>query len=305
MHFYYPIFFDYNDNGVCKKHYERRSAFVMGFVIIVWEFVVPFVLMSGMYVCIMAVLRHQQSRVHGGGPNAGQESREADANRGQMASLAVPHQNPISLVSSSNLHLSPKTHDSKAQIIVTSDQTVEASTNSSSAQPSSSQTRVGPKQITSSQRLRRNLTFTLLAVFVMFGLCWLPNHMTFFLFSIGKAQLQTPWHTFTLVLAYMNMSVNPFIYAWKYRQFQQGFRTIFCKGLCGSKSNSAEVLGFTFSHSSATFNNREGAATKKKYGQESPVNLPTGTVVDTAPRSNDLLSNDVITEVIQSGSGND
>ncbi|XP_071838824.1 allatostatin-A receptor-like [Apostichopus japonicus] len=290
VHFYYPIFFDYNENGICMKHLERRSAFIMGFVIIVWEFFVPFVLMSVLYICIMAALRHQQRRVHGTGHLS--QNQTKTKTEGQMASLAVP-QKPISLVSSSSKHPSGQ-GDSNAPIIVTSEQPMEASTNSSSAQASSSQGRTGQKQINSSQRLRRNLTFTLLAVFVMFGLCWLPNHMTFFLFSIGKAQLGTTWHDFTLVLAYMNMSVNPFIYAWKYRQFQQGFKAIFYRHICGRKTNDTEVVGYQFSHSSATYNNRE-ASTKRKYGQSSPMNLPSENLVEEP--AIDLLSNDVINHV--------
>ncbi|KAJ8030461.1 D(2) dopamine receptor A [Holothuria leucospilota] len=295
VHFYYPIFFDYLEEGECKKHIELRSASIMGFVIIVWEFLVPFVVMSALYVCIMIALRHQQRRVHGAATSA--ETNE-DPNNGterKMSNLTVPAHKPLSFISGTPA----STDGNQSHLNVTVDQLHEASTNSSSANPSS-QIRVKPKGVTSSQRLRRNLTFTLLAVFVMFGLCWMPNHMTFLLFSVGKAQLGTPWHKFTLALAYINMSINPFIYAWKYRQFQQGFKSIFCHKTCFKSNSGTEIAGAQFSYSSATHNNRD-RATMSRYTQGSPRNKENGGQNITPPEiaANDLLTNDFTTDVIQ------
>ncbi|XP_022084411.1 galanin receptor type 2-like [Acanthaster planci] len=77
-------------------------------------------------------------------------------------------------------------------------------------------------------RARRNTFKTLLLVFVVFVLCWLPHSTIFLVFDLGGGVHFSPvLFFFGAVTLSANVCVNPFIYAVKYKQFRAGFRKIF------------------------------------------------------------------------------
>ena len=64
-----------------------------------------------------------------------------------------------------------------------------------------------------------------------FALCTTVNEVTFFLSIIGAVRVDfTGWYYhFTVVLVLLNCCINPFIYAAKYRDFQEGVRRMLKK----------------------------------------------------------------------------
>lgn len=86
-----------------------------------------------------------------------------------------------------------------------------------------------PKQSELHQRVRRNVIKTLLLVGIIFTVCSTPNQVTFLCYNLGIYQLDFNGnvYVFGVLLAFCNIWINPFIYTFKYRKFQQGLRKIF------------------------------------------------------------------------------
>ncbi|XP_072048423.1 galanin receptor type 1-like [Amphiura filiformis] len=82
---------------------------------------------------------------------------------------------------------------------------------------------------TIAHKRRRNITITLFLLFIIYILCWTPNQFTFLQFNIGgPLDFNGAWYHFTVVAAFLNTTLNPFIYALKHSQFQQGLKAL-CK----------------------------------------------------------------------------
>ena len=83
-------------------------------------------------------------------------------------------------------------------------------------------------------RRRRNITVTLFLLFIVYVLCWTPNQLTFLQFNIGgPLDFNGIWYHFTVVAAFLNTTVNPFIYALKHSQFQAGLKVLMRKARVG------------------------------------------------------------------------
>ncbi|XP_006819711.1 galanin receptor 2a-like [Saccoglossus kowalevskii] len=98
------------------------------------------------------------------------------------------------------------------------------------------------KADSSLKRASRNVLKMLVMVFVAFALCWGPNQIMFLSFCLGfKLDFGSTLYHASVISVYVNSSVNPFIYALKYKQFQNGVRLIFgCKNI-----NAVENSGST------------------------------------------------------------
>ncbi|XP_038047518.1 cholecystokinin receptor type A-like [Patiria miniata] len=78
-------------------------------------------------------------------------------------------------------------------------------------------------------RARRNTFKTLLIVFITFMVCWTPNQLIFFMFNLGwKTQPNEWYYLLSVAMVATNCCVNPVIYAFKYRQFRNGLKEMFC-----------------------------------------------------------------------------
>ena len=76
---------------------------------------------------------------------------------------------------------------------------------------------------------RRNITITLFLLFIIYFLCWTPNQFTFLQFNMGgPLDFNGAWYHFTVIAAFLNTTLNPFIYALKHSQFKQGLKAM-CK----------------------------------------------------------------------------
>ena len=86
-----------------------------------------------------------------------------------------------------------------------------------------------PSMAESLLRARRNTFKMLLIVFITFVICWTPNQIIFLMFNIGLEIKLNEWYYFlSVAMVATNSCVNPVIYAFKYRQFRNGLRQIFC-----------------------------------------------------------------------------
>lgn len=201
LHYYYPIAYDYNGGGVCKKRGDPRVVATIGVLIFCWEFFIPFIIMAVVYTRIVFLLRRQHRRVQP--PNANPGPPEL---RSGQPGIQAPSQLNIQVPREQNVSSRPEGASGLHQ------------------GNSPQQRRRAP-----SETVRRNVTVTLLAVFIMYVVCWMPNHLTFLQFGLGgPLNLSGAWYYITLILAYLNMSINPFIYALKYKLFREGFKRLFC-----------------------------------------------------------------------------
>ncbi|XP_038054015.1 beta-1 adrenergic receptor-like [Patiria miniata] len=88
--------------------------------------------------------------------------------------------------------------------------------NSHTAQPA-------PNMMESLMQARRNTFKTLLIVFITFVFCWTPNQFLFFMFNVGWTVHDKWYYLLSVAMVATNCCVNPVIYAFKYRQFRNGF----------------------------------------------------------------------------------
>ena len=98
------------------------------------------------------------------------------------------------------------------------------------------------------ERARKGIIKTLALVTVSFVLCWSWNQMFFFLYNVGYNVRFDHWfYAFTIYAAFANSFINPFIYAFQFKQFQKQARKLLCK------KNTAVVHVFPASEVSASY----------------------------------------------------
>ena len=86
---------------------------------------------------------------------------------------------------------------------------------------------------------RRNTIKTLLTVGICFIICWSQNQVRYFLYNCGyEIDFNSTYHLFTVLMVFLNCTVNPFIYLVKYRDYQQALKIFFhCKKTQESKNS--------------------------------------------------------------------
>ena len=81
------------------------------------------------------------------------------------------------------------------------------------------------------QIARRNVTQTFLLVSICFVVCWSSEQVYYLLFNLGyDADFNGTFFKFSVVMAFGNCTINPFIYLLKYKDYQIALRHCFtCK----------------------------------------------------------------------------
>ena len=75
---------------------------------------------------------------------------------------------------------------------------------------------------------RTNTIKTLLLVALCFVICWSSNQVYYLTYNIGfKADWNSTFYQFTVVMVFINCTINPFIYLAKYQDFQTALKS-FC-----------------------------------------------------------------------------
>ena len=85
------------------------------------------------------------------------------------------------------------------------------------------------------QLARTNTLKTFMIVALAFIICWSNNQVYFLMFNLGyDANWNGIYYKFTILMAFLNCTVNPFIYLMKYQDFQKAMKTFFC---CDGQNN--------------------------------------------------------------------
>ena len=122
-----------------------------------------------------------------------------------------------------------------AEASVTADTSVEEIADAArkdNATESQAPTEAQAQKTSSAKRLQRvNVTKTLFMVFIIYFICWSPNQIAFLRFNLGgDYDFQGAYHSFSVILAMCNTSVNPFIYALQYKQYRAALKKLLqCK----------------------------------------------------------------------------
>lgn len=113
-----------------------------------------------------------------------------------------------------------------------------------------SQTSAGNTGKQRTARAQKNILKTLIIVVVFFILCITWNQTMFLLKNLDLMTLdyQGVNYNMSVVAYFVNCCINPFIYLFKYKDFQKALRAMICKnrvGFFGSNDKSAITTGVT------------------------------------------------------------
>ena len=74
----------------------------------------------------------------------------------------------------------------------------------------------------------KRLTRVAYAASIIVIVCWLPDQLHYCLFQMDVVEFGTPLHDGLVILAFMNMMLNPFLYSFSNRQYRGEFKAILC-----------------------------------------------------------------------------
>ena len=75
------------------------------------------------------------------------------------------------------------------------------------------------------QLARRNTIKTLLIVACSFIICWSQNQVRYLMHNCGyELDFNSTYHQFTVLMVFLNCTVNPFIYILNYRDYQEALK---------------------------------------------------------------------------------
>ena len=81
------------------------------------------------------------------------------------------------------------------------------------------------------QLARRNTIKTLLIIGLCFIICWSQNQIMYFMYNCGyNINFNTVYFEFTILMVFLNSTVNPFIYLIQYRDYQKALKHFFFIG---------------------------------------------------------------------------
>ncbi|NXS07191.1 GALR2 protein, partial [Neodrepanis coruscans] len=86
------------------------------------------------------------------------------------------------------------------------------------------------ERISESQKAKRKVTKMIVAVAILFCLCWLPHHLVILCFWFGHFPFNRATYAFRLAshcLSYTNSCLNPIVYALISKHFRKRFKQVF------------------------------------------------------------------------------
>ena len=89
-----------------------------------------------------------------------------------------------------------------------------------------------PNQLTDTakekfQLATRNTIKTLLIVACFFFICWSQNQIIYMYTCGYDMDFNSTYYQFTMLMVFLNCTINPFVYLTKYRDFQEGLKAMF------------------------------------------------------------------------------
>ncbi|XP_071489410.1 galanin receptor 2a-like [Diadema antillarum] len=93
-------------------------------------------------------------------------------------------------------------------------------------------------------RARRNVIRTMMCVSISFCICFSPNCILYFVYCLGvPVDFEGVFYYITVCIAFINIWINPFVYALQYRKFQRGFVEVFgCSSIHGRKGPETQAI---------------------------------------------------------------
>ena len=92
---------------------------------------------------------------------------------------------------------------------------------------------------------RTNTIKTLLTVALCFAICWSNNQIYYLMYNLGfQVDWTSTYYHFTVVMVFLNSTVNPFIYLIKYRDFHDALRNC-----CSRKKSGSQQLSISTANS--------------------------------------------------------
>lgn len=77
------------------------------------------------------------------------------------------------------------------------------------------------------QQAKRNTLITFAIVAFCFVLCWSPNQILYLMYNLGYSlDFSSAYFNFTVLMVFLNCTINPFVYLFKYRDFQVALREV-------------------------------------------------------------------------------
>ena len=88
-------------------------------------------------------------------------------------------------------------------------------------------------QVDKFQLARKNTIKTFLLVGLCFIICWIQNQVYHFMYVLGYIEIDWdgPYFNYTVLMIFLNCTVNPFIYLVKYDDYQKALKNFFCCGI--------------------------------------------------------------------------
>ena len=81
------------------------------------------------------------------------------------------------------------------------------------------------------QLARKNTIKTFLLVGIFFIICWSNNQVYYLMYNLGfEVDWNSTYYQFTVLMVFLNCTINPFIYLAKYRDYQIALMKLFGKG---------------------------------------------------------------------------
>ena len=108
----------------------------------------------------------------------------------------------------------------------------------------------GRAQSDTFQLARTNTIKTLLTVALCFVICWSNNQVYYFMFHLGyDLDWNGTYYKFTVLMVFLNCTVNPFIYLIKYKDYQTALKKLSCyeRQNDGEESDSQRTKMYTLS----------------------------------------------------------
>ena len=90
---------------------------------------------------------------------------------------------------------------------------------------------------------RTNTLKTLMTVALAFIICWSNNQIYYLMYNLGyHVNWNGTYYKFTVLMVFLNCTINPFIYLIKYQDFQKALKSLLCCGGQNTRNDSETQL---------------------------------------------------------------
>ena len=101
----------------------------------------------------------------------------------------------------------------------------------------------GNTQTAKFQLARNNVIKTLFIVAFCFFICFLGLEVAYFLYNLGFAvDWNSGYYKFTVIMVYLNFTINPFIYLVNYKDFHKALKKLLRCGVSKSELTSDRIV---------------------------------------------------------------